>query len=113
MGLTKAYEASGTQVANGAGTAAVTLNGPGTGWVDVDSIAVQTTPGIPIPSAIAYEGTIAALGRVLAILRAADVGTFRGTGDRLVAGQQITIVFSGAAPGATCRAILRGTEHAL
>lgn len=103
--------ASGTAVVAANGTASIVLNGPPRGYIDIDTIAITCSVSAPLPTCTAYEGTTSAGGRVLAFLRAGDQGTFRGTNDRLNAGQQITIAWTGAAVGATCRAILRGSEY--
>lgn len=96
-------------IADASGNAAVVLNGPPSGYIEIGSIAVEVSPATPLPTATAYEGSIVAPGRILAVLRAGDKGTFRGDeGDRLNAGQQITVSWTGAAVGAVCRAVLRG-----
>lgn len=109
--IKRGERASGTAVVAANGTAVIVLNGPPRGYVDIDSIAITCTVSAPLPACTAYDGVSAAGGRVLAFLRAGDKGTFRGTNDRLNAGQQIAVAWTGAAPGATCRAILRGSEY--
>lgn len=99
---------SGSATVDASGSAAVVLNGPSSGYVEIASIAVACTGSTSIPQATAYEGSIAAPGRVLAVLRAGDIGTFKSDGDRLNAGQQITVQWTGATVGASCRAVLRG-----
>lgn len=109
MGIIRNIPYSGSSTADGTGAASVVFNGPPSGFIELSSIAVEVTPSTPIPTATLYEGSIFAPGRIMAILRAGDRGTFRGDdGDRLNAGQQITVVWAGAAAGAVCRAVLRG-----
>ena len=110
MTITKRAEITGSATANAGGTATVVLNGPSSGRCDISSVAVIVSPGTPIPTCTMYDGPVAADGRVMAVLRAGDRGTFRAdTGDILGAGQQITIQWVGTAAGAVCRAVLRGT----
>lgn len=103
--------AAGTALVAADGTADVVLNGPFRGYVEIDTVQITCTVSAPLPTCVAYEGTAASRGRELGFLRAGDQGTFRGAGDRLNAGQQITFHWAGATPGATCRAILRGSEY--
>lgn len=103
--------AAGTAVVAADGTADVILNGPFRGYIDIDTVQVTCSVSVPLPSCVAYDGTTAARGRELGFLRAGDQGTFRGAGDRLNAGQQITLHWAGATVGAICRAILRGVEY--
>jgi hypothetical protein len=98
-------------IANGAGVATATIPGPGRGFIAVDSLAVTVSPAAPRPQCDLYEGPPAA-GGAMATLRAGDKGTFRSTGDKLDAGRHWTVQWTGAAPGAVCTAILRGTAHA-
>jgi hypothetical protein len=100
-----------TAIANGAGVATLTIAGPGRGYLAVDSLAVTVTPSSPRPQCDLYEGPPAP-GGAMATLRAGDKGTFRSTNDKLDAGRIWTVQWTGAAPGAVCTAILRGTAYA-
>jgi hypothetical protein len=111
MGYVKRTEISGVAVADAGGIATVILNGPASGSCVIDSVAVICSVVSPLPSATMYAGPTVTPGRIMAVLRAADVGTFRGDGDVLESGQQITVQFTNAAPGATCRVLLRGTTR--
>lgn len=112
MPLTKktGERASGSAIVPASGVADVVLNGPPRGYIDISTIDVTCTPGVPIPTCDVYDGAAAALGRHYAAVRAGDKGTFRGTNDRLNAGSQITVRWTGAPVGAVVRAILRGDE---
>lgn len=100
-------ETTVTATADLTGTATAIINGPGWGYYEVDSIAVFVQPSPPIPQANLYQGSLA-VGRAMASRRAGDRGTFRGTNDRLQAGQQYALQWTGCQPGATCTAVLRG-----
>lgn len=102
------FEVTVNAVANASGIATVPINGPGVGYVEVDSIALFVTPSPPVPQCNVYAGT-GAVGRALSNRRAGDRGSFKGTNDRLYAGQMYTVQWTGAAIGATCTAVLRGT----
>ena len=94
-------------VADANGRAVMTINGPGVGYIDVDSIALYVEPSPPVPTCDIFQGP-GSIGLPLASRRAGDKGTFRGTNDRLQAGQSYVLVWTGCAPGAVCRAVLRG-----
>lgn len=110
MSTVRNEEVTATAVADAAGNATVVFNGPPRGSTALSSIAVVVSPSTPIPQARAYSGPSPQGGRLLATLRAGDAGTFRAdAGDKLQAGQQLCVQWTGAAVGATCQAILRGT----
>lgn len=106
------YELRGTTVANGAGTATLTLQAPNVGprGLLVVSIALLVTPSPPIPKCIAYKNIIAAQ-QILASKTAGDRGTFVGQEDVLFMGEQLILQWTGAAAAASCTAVLRGRAN--
>lgn len=113
MALTKklGVRASGSSTIGANGIGDVVLNGPPRGYIEIDTVQVTCTPTAPLPTCNAYEGSSAALGREAGFVRAGDAGTFRGGGDRLNAGSQLTFRWTGGPVGAAIRAVLRGTEY--
>lgn len=107
MSYSKAAEVSGTATAAADGTAAVVLNAP-PGVTTIESVALIVTGSTALPVATMYDGSVVSAGRIMATIRAGDRGTFRGTGDQIRGGQQVTIGWTGATVGAICRAVLRG-----
>jgi len=103
------YEQTASAVASGAGVAVVIFQAPNVGprGLQIISIALFVTVSPPIPQCTAYRGLIQPAA-AMATKRAGDRGTFIGTDDVLFMGQQLVLQWTGAAPGATCSATLRG-----
>lgn len=112
---TRTVSEPGTATANALGVATLQIAGPARGYIAVDSIAITVSnagglPATPRPQCQLYEGPTAA-GLAMATLRAGDKGTFRSTNDKLDAGRIWTVQWTGAAVGALCTAVLRGTAY--
>jgi hypothetical protein len=102
-------ELTNTVAANGSGLATITFQAPNVGprGLAITSIALLVTGSTTIPQCTAYRNVVAAQN-VLARKTAGDRGTFVGQDDVLYMGQQLVLVWTGATPGASCTATLRG-----
>jgi hypothetical protein len=107
----RTVEESRTVIADATGTASVLFNGPGPPYTrtTIDSVALFVSGSTTIPLAAAYDGAVATYGRVRASGRIGDHNTIIGDGDVLFAGQTLLVQWTGATPGASCNAVLRGT----
>jgi hypothetical protein len=107
----RAVELSQTVAADATGTASVLFYGPGPPYtrIAVDSIALLVVGSTVIPQAAAYDGAVPTNGRVRASTRLGDHNTLIGDNDVLFAGQTLLVQWTGATPGASCNAVLRGT----
>lgn len=109
--MSATYEQSGTATANAQGVAVVIFQAPNVGprGLRISTIALNVQGSTLIPRCTAYRDVISQ-ATTLAIKTAGDRGTFIGTDDVLYMGQQLVLQWTGATPGATCAATLRGSR---
>lgn len=104
------WTTSATQVADASGNAAVRFQAPNVGprGLLVVSIALLVTPSTGrIPTCAVYRDDPTPPNLLARRLNGSS-GTFVGESDVLYMGQALVVVWSGATPGASCSATLRG-----